>query len=742
MRRILTSNLKFGIALSCAAILAGCEGGEGPAGPQGTPGTQGPEGTPGNDGVSLPQPGVAADAPLSSVIAASFAGSDENFADTVKGLVDQVLNDTLPEDIEFPLANRANDKVRTVSGAQSNIVISWLEPLSFDPEGPRFGANNDFIAYFGDGDITGLSPIFDGDDREGHLWVSHEYVSNSPPTATSAPSGQHFTLSQFAYTNGMIDNDYYSDTWDDDSLSAYTRLSKQQLGGSWIRIFQDPATDNWEVDRSFQGIRYDATSDTQFLLTGISTYEVDTDDEGNPLPAGVISGTAGNCSGTQTPWGTVVVGEENVQFYYGDLEPAWNGDQKFITGAGFDPGARISPDFSPSETSDFGQDPNVNARHNRDLYGYLAEIDPGVAPDEYRDKTTAGVGHAKFGAVGRARWENATFVTDTDWELIPGQPIVLYTGGDRRGGHIYKFVSSEEYTSGMSKAAIRELLDDGTLYVAHFENLDHATGVTLVGGAAPTEAARGNGRWIELSLTSSDIAPNAAALGDATKTVGQALQDVNWNNIGGFETQDDILWALYTAANKIGVSELNRPEDVEWNPKDLSGTPRIYVAFTNHTRQVALNQDGVLYDPDDHETDSPKREDNVGSLFAMQEADPAEPGNSSTFTYFQVFRGTEGQGAFDAANPDNILIDDDGGVWFGTDGNFSTNKTADAFYYLDLDPAHQAGDNATFGKAFRVIAAPSDAEVTGPAFSSEMGSLFVSIQHPGERFYSTFPQGR
>jgi secreted PhoX family phosphatase len=139
------------------------------------------------------------------------------------------------------------------------------------------------------------------------------------------------------------------------------------------------------------------------------------------------------------------------------------------------------------------------------------------------------------------------------------------------------------------------------------------------------------------------------------------------------------------------------------------------------------------------------RADKVGSIFAIQEADPANPGASMTFEFFQVWHGSEGDGDFDAANPDNLLIDRDGGVWFGTDGNFGVNGHADSLYYLDLDPAHQDGQagilTPTFGMAFRVVATPSDAEATGPALASDMGTLFVSVQHPGEDVYSTWPNG-
>jgi secreted PhoX family phosphatase len=177
---------------------------------------------------------------------------------------------------------------------------------------------------------------------------------------------------------------------------------------------------------------------------------------------------------------------------------------------------------------------------------------------------------------------------------VAGQPIVLYAGNDRRGGHIFKFVSSQPYTAGMTKAQQRALLDDGTLYVAQFAGLDNTHGRRLASGAVPSEAAPGQGRWLELSITSTDVAPNAAALGDPARTIGAALRDVNWNGLGGFTTDADVRRALFTAALKVGVMELNRPEDLEWNPRDHSGTPRLYVAFTNHDRQVALDGSGKL----------------------------------------------------------------------------------------------------------------------------------------------------
>jgi secreted PhoX family phosphatase len=310
---------------------------------------------------------------------------------------------------------------------------------------------------------------------------------------------------------------------------------------------------------------------------------------------------------------------------------------------------------------------------------------------------------------------------------------VLYAGNDRRSGHIYKFVSTGNYTVGMTKAQMRALLDDGKVYVAHFAGLDTTTGRTLAATTAPpTEAAPGTGQWLELSTTSTQIAPNATALGTATKTVGQALTDQAWNGIGGFPTTENVKKALFTASLKIGAMELNRPEDLEYNP---IGTPRIYVAFTNHTGGTALTQTGVLVN------NQPNRADPRGGIYVMEEATTATPATSTSFKYWQAWAGDTNSGLFTASCPDNIMIDAQGGVWFGTDGNFGAQgkKSADALYYLDLDPAHKTLANPTYGLAFRVAAAPSDAEFTGPAFSPKMTTIFFNVQHPGEDIYSSWP---
>lgn len=717
-------------------------------------------------------------APLSSMVAVAYVDDDgtgaTNAADFVKARVEQYANDELPDNVQFPLINTSTDSVRTIQGFRHNVVISWLEPLTWNNsvDAPRFGANNDYIAYFGDGwDEDSLSPIYRGSDNAGWVWSNHEYVSNSAPTLTSAPAGQHLTLARQLQSMGVLTNDVTEDKWSQEDINTYIAHFKQQVGGSWMRIVQDPGTGTWSVDRNADNLRYDGSNQTLLTVSGQtlsaqalvresdipSEEEEDEEDEEESaeaskeeeelvkLPEGVVPGIMGDCSGGQTPWGTILTGEENVQSYYGDLEAAWTSNNAFVSDAGFSPGGPIDPIFEAAEATAFGSTTDPAGLHNRDFYGYISEIDVGTPSNDYYESASSGgdgIGHRKIGSMGRVRWENADVVTNGDWELTPGEPVVIYGANDRRGGRIYKFVSSEPYTEGMSKAEVRALIDDGKIYVAHLEGLDIDTGWT-VDGEMPTEDTAAEGRWIEMSITSTDIAPNAAALGEGT-TVGEALQDAEWNNIGGFTSDNDVRMALFTAANKIGVSELNRPEDVEWNPSDPSGTPRIYVAFTNHTRQIVNNEDGVMYDPATHVDESPKRDDNFGSIMSLVESNTDSPATSSTFSYFIAWKGSAGGGLFEAAAPDNLMIDREGGVWFGTDGNISSSRNAlsDGLYYLDQDPAHKDTPTPTFGLAFRVLTGPSDSEATGPAFSADMGTIFFNVQHPGERFYSSWPPRR
>lgn len=709
----------------------GEEGEQGQEGPRGEDGEPGPQGDPGQDG-DPGEEGEDGDDGEDGLDADIIEGS---FTAWVKEHVAAIKAGTEDVGEYLPLPNRLTDTVETARGLQSNVVVRWMDPLTFGTasEVPRFGANGDFTAFFGD-QTGGFGALYEGSSSAGWLWSNHEYISGDPPNHVgggAAPNSQALQFSHFLKDRGMLSiadvsvaANWVGATADQET---YIEWSKRQVGGSWFRVVQDPGSGEWTVDRSATSKRYDATDATQVAVVGMTLSDAAT----------VVSGTQNNCSGAHTPWGTVLSGEENVQDYFGDLETFFNDNGAFTADpsgtANASPGGDITLDYTAVASSVYGRNPDATQVYPKDHYGYLTEFDVGANANAPYDSTT-GNGHQKLGAMGRARWENATFVTGEDWKLVNNQPLVIYAGDDRRGGRIFKFVSSSNWTTGMTKSQTRNLLASGKLYVAHFTDLKNdGTGLTIAGDVTPTAAAPGNGVWIELSVdNTTQDAPNAATLGAGTK-VGAALTNNTWNNMGAFVSNNQVKSVLYTASNKLGVRELNRPEDLEYNPFHQA----IYIAFTNHNRGTALDNNGVLRGVaggtvNENLALNTGRPDRNGAVFTLKEATPAAPGSSVTFTFWASWLGVRSASTTDpfiASCPDNIVIDPDGGVWFGTDGNPGNNNRADALYYLDTEER----------KAYRVAAAPSDAEATGPTFTPDGATLFFNVQHPGESWYSAWP---
>lgn len=615
----------------------------------------------------------------------------------------------------------------------SHVDAAFTDALTGDahPEAPFWGSNNDFNAYLGEGWEDAGAPYYAGSGVAGWMWTNFEYTSNDRANVGAAPTGQGLQLVSWLSAAGVPAFQFDvtdSAQWTVARIDDYIHWHKRANGGAFYRVEYDE-TEGWSIDTSANNVRFDGTSSTLFLIHGGIDIGVAQDDDGNDLPPNVVPGTASNCAGGVTPWGTIITAEENVNSSYGELQSCWNSSNALVSGP-CNAGADIVWNTNPSASADYTRGTLVNTRPS--YYSYLVEVDPAAAPDQPYD-AASGDGHLKLGSMGRANWEGATFHVGADWHLVPDQPIVFYGGDDRRGGRIFKWVSAENYAEGMSKAEIRNLLADGYTYVSHFADLDNsddadtgALGGLTVSGALPTASTPGTGQWILVSVDNDDdVAPNAGGGAGAMTTVGDALQDVNWNGMGGFPDDQTVLLGLYSACNKIGIRELNRPEDLEWNP--LTG--ELWVAFTNHDRLNALRDDGTLNVDDPgtmaNERDAYGRSDDWGAIFVMVEDDPANPAASSGFTFRAAWRGSAGATTYEAANPDNIAIDSEGGIWFGTDGNFAADKQ-DGLYYLET------ADDPADARAWRIAGMPSDAENTGPMFASDERTLFFSVQHPFE----------
>ena len=110
--------------------------------------------------------------------------------------------------------------------------------------------------------------------------------------------------------------------------------------------------------------------------------------------------------------------------------------------------------------------------------------------------------------------------------------------------------------------------------------------------------------------------------------------------------------------------------------------------------------------------------------------------------------GEPADGGFGFSNPDNLAIDRGGNVWMVTD--ISSDKYNQAVPNRKDDsgkPVSQSDLRGLFGnssiwflptsgvdqgKAFLFGFGPMECETTGPFFSRDQQTLFLSVQHPGE----------
>jgi secreted PhoX family phosphatase len=84
------------------------------------------------------------------------------------------------------------------------------------------------------------------------------------------------------------------------------------------------------------------------------------------------------------------------------------------------------------------------------------------------------------------------------------------------------------------------------------------------------------------------------------------------------------------------------------------------------------------------------------------------------------------------ANPDNLGFDADGNLWIVTDGN-QPGDNNDGCFVCPTDGPER-------GRVQQFMSGPLGAEVCGCEFAPGGGTLFLTLQHPGEAGSATHPQ--
>jgi len=376
-------------------------------------------------------------------------------------------------------------------------------------------------------------------------------------------------------------------------------------------------------------------------------------------------GTINDCAGGHTPWGTVLIAEENFHGYFGG-DPGKTSEARNYKRYGLNAKSRYSwADYH--DRFNLEKEPNEPNR-----FGWMVEIDP------YDPESTP----VKRTALGRFKHEGATTVINRDGR------IVVYTGDDQRFDYIYKFVSSGRYDAN-NRAANSALLDNGTLFVAKFSTNGRLDWLPLVWGAGPLTA------------------------------------------VNGFNSQADVMIETRYAADLLGATPMDRPEDVEPNP--VTGT--VYVMLTNNSRRKANQIDAVNPRPNNRhghilEMVPPGRgadADHAAQQFSweipLMAGNPAEETDGAKY-----HAGVSSNGWL--SNPDNCAFDSKGRLWIATDGA-PKSGIADGVWATDVE-----GEGRMLTKRF--FAAPRGAELCGPCFTPDDRTFFAAVQHPADEKDSTF----
>jgi len=298
-------------------------------------------------------------------------------------------------------------------------------------------------------------------------------------------------------------------------------------------------------------------------------------------------------------------------------------------------------------------------------FGWVVEIDP-------FDRNSVPV---KRTALGRFKHEGAAGILNKDGRYV------IYSGDDQRFDYVYKFVTEARFDPN-NRAANMNLLDAGTAHVARYN-------------------ADGTGEWLPL-------------------VHGQGpLTSAN-----GFASQADVLIEARTAADMLGATKMDRPEDIEANPR----TNKVYVMLTNNSQRTAEQVDTANPRPDNRfghiiEMIPEGGDDHASTRFRWEIL--VRCGDPSIATVGATFNpNTTRDGWF--GMPDNCAVDALGRLWISTDGNYPKRTgRSDGLWAMETEgPAR-----ATSKLFFRC---PNGAEMCGPEFTPDSTTLFLAVQHPGE----------
>lgn len=547
-----------------------------------------------------------------------------------------------------------DDVIKLPHGYRYTVLMAWGDPVlpnapTFDHSGQQsaqdqamqFGDNTDGMTLFPFTDDAGKAVP----DR-GVLAINNEYTNNK--IVISA----------------------------DETGSAGDVAKLQAAHGVTLVEVKRDSNHQWHYVKE-SGFNRRLHANSEFELTGPAAghalLKTEADKNGNK-----VLGTINNCANGHTPWGTYLTCEENFHNYFG----ASDADKLPVEVADY---YGVKADESRNQwwkyddRFDLAKNPNEVNR-----FGWVVEIDP-FDPTSTPKKRTA---------LGRVKHENAEVVINGDGHLV------VYMGDDERGEHIYRFVSKNKFDADDQRAN-RDLLDEGTLYVAKFngELGEHD----------------GKGEWIALVHGRHGL----------TKE-------------NGFPDQASLLINTRKAAKQVDATTMDRPEWITHNPT----TGQVFCALTNNKHRG--NKDNQPLN-----AANPRQSNHYGQIIRWSPASGDHTADTFDWDLFLLagnpsvhpetaYAGSENITADIMFNsPDGLGFDKAGRLWIQTDGDMSNEG----------DFAGQGNNqmlcaDPSTGVIKRFLVGPVGCEVTGLTFAPDSRAMFVGIQHPTKGFPDYLDSGK
>lgn len=523
--------------------------------------------------------------------------------------------------------------------------------------------------------ITGSHPAFkpdasnSGADQEKQVGAHHDGMHYFP--FQNHPNSHGLLVVNHEYVDQNITHTNGPTLIDGQRPDDEVRKEIAAHGVSVVEIRKDPATKAWKVVNGAYNRRITAGTPMEIRgpVRGSDLVKTKYSPDGTET-----RGTLNNCGNGYTPWGTYLTCEENWAGYFVNRTPLPREHSRYgvSTNNGryrWETAQGGSDEHIRFDASEKGSHATEDYRNEPNAQGWIVEIDP-FDPNSKPIKRTA---------MGR-------FAHEGCWVAPPqlGQPVVFYSGDDAQNEYIYKFVTKARYNNTVNG----DILDEGTLYVARF-NED------------------GTGEWLALDIN--DPYFRAMAISKSVFFIDQA----------------DVLVNTRLAADVVGATKMDRPEWGAVHPESRE----VYMTLTNNSRR----------DGDTMDAANPRGPNPYGHIIRWR-----EQGNRPWATKFEwdifVLAGPEsdsqvlpelGGPALTQdnifASPDGLWFDQNGILWIQTDMSGSQQSSG------PFGNNQMLAANPYSGVIKRFFVGPQDCEVTGIASTPDGKSLFVNLQHPGDR---------